>query len=308
MKRFFPVKQVRALFLFGCAFITCAIAYLTLAVNVPPCGCCQAPNGSGGCLNITSVNSVSISGNSVSWNGSATCSVNTTPPGGCVNWSVTPADAGKFDVTCGTSATFTLTNPCPLTVTIKASCGSSSATATILRDVTPGPWELVPVGGPQGGTCSLTGLDTVLWSTNDFCGNRLELWCANADVSFVSRAYQFRYNGQLVGICTFRCGVNSFWFRFTSDGKLLHSTWHVTRDDVWNVICDSNSGKNDLCDELTANEYDWQVTRFYCLVAGSSPLCTCRHAVCYDIFGWDDPNNLLNAENQGTAQTCSACP
>lgn len=214
-------------------------------------------------------------------------------------WSASPANLGTFTAINGNAVTYMLTAPCfswKVPIRVAVTYGAASATAIVRRDIRP---QNVWLRVPTEIQCSPFGADELLWWDTDACNNYVELWCTDVP-GLGGKQYQFRYNAKVVGECIFTGGIDEFYYRFTKDGKLLHSTWHVVRDKPWVPDpCESEPcvGVPTPFDYRTPLHYDWTVTRFYCLTGDMNKMNRCNP---YYNIDWSSPNEKENAENRGS--------
>lgn len=98
---------------------------MAAAINVPPCGCCQAPdpNNQNNCLDVQSFSISPSTATYICAGGSQSFTLTTTPSGGCVKWSVMPKNADPNFDGCDTGRTFKAAAGFTGKATIKAECG-----------------------------------------------------------------------------------------------------------------------------------------------------------------------------------------
>ncbi|MFA5423006.1 MAG: hypothetical protein WC374_04045 [Phycisphaerae bacterium] len=83
----------------------------------------------------------------------------------------------------------------------------------------------------------------------DDCGGRLYVECEETPELGDYCGYNFWFGWyRRVGLCIYRCGINSFQVMKSQNGKRILRTRHRTQDQLYY-----------LCDQGTSGKYDWQV-------------------------------------------------
>jgi len=213
---------------------------------------CEVCDGSGHCV-VISVEDMTFDPNVLYADGTSTSQASATisPAGRGITWSI-PGNALGCTISSSGLITAGTTEG---TITVRAADSQlSNCYGEAQIEIKPAcdqtetdnKWVGLDIPDPNctcPGSCS-----NPVASKGDSCGNTLTVTCEGA--------FHYRYNGEVIGTCPYKWGVNTFEYMLTKNKKRFYATRHRSRDLA-------NDGSK--YDEGTRFKYDWVVWKYDCI-------------------------------------------